>query len=92
MNFKLIIISFFLAILCSTFTFSYFSLPNNQFIEQAEEENKESSLSTFSVEEYIAEGADLKLFSHIKNIRYFNINNTLITLIKEVIVPPPNFI
>lgn len=92
MNFKLIIISFFLAILCSTFTFSYFSLPNNQFIEITEEEHRSCSTNTFSVEEYIAQDADLKLFPHIKNIKYFNINNTLITLIKEVIVPPPNFI
>lgn len=91
MYFKQLIIAFFLTILCGTFAFSYFSLPNNQFIEIAEEENKSSS-SLFSVEEYISDEAEIQPFSYTKFINYFSFKNTITSLTKEVIAPPPKYI
>lgn len=90
MNFKLVIVSFFLMVLCSTFMFSYFSVSSPQFIEITEEEHRSCSTNTFSVEEYILEEHHLFSFFYTKNINYYNKKSILIMLAKEVIAPPPD--
>ena len=93
MNFKKVIAAFLLTILVSTFSFSYFSVPTNQFIEMSEEENKHNGSSiTFSMQEYVTENTNSILFIFTTDINHQNNTFQFITPTRKVIAPPPELV
>ncbi|MCW8896894.1 MAG: hypothetical protein OQJ96_12805 [Flavobacteriales bacterium] len=86
-----IIAVFFLLVLVSTFSFSYFSVPTYQFVEIAEEENRHSggSTVTFSMQEYITEDLDFRCFFHAIDLKHQVEFSTLFPPSKEIVAPPP---
>ncbi len=93
MNFKKVIAAFLLTILVSTFSFSYFAIPSNQFIEINEEENRHSGkLITFSVQEYLIDDVMESLFVLFSETHIFSNNFIFLTFVQKVISPPPEFI
>lgn len=95
MDYKKVISIFLISILVSTFSFSYFSLPTNQFIEINEEENRHSSNSTiFSIQEYITENtnSNIFLFSFLTEINHQNKTTQFLSPIRKVIAPPPELV
>ncbi|PKP45029.1 MAG: hypothetical protein CVT95_09735 [Bacteroidetes bacterium HGW-Bacteroidetes-12] len=90
---KKVIAAFLLTILVSTFSFTYFSVPSNQFIEINEEENKHNGSSiSFSMQEYLAGDALENLFFFSAEMLLFKTKITFLTFIKKVIAPPPETI
>lgn len=93
MDYKKVITIFLISILVSTFSFSYFSVPTNQFIEINEEENRHSSNSTlFSVQEYVTENTNSNLFLFSTDINHQNKTTQFLTPIRKVIAPPPELV
>lgn len=93
MNFKKVIAAFLLTILVSTFSFTYFSIPSNQFIEINEEENRHSGNSiTFSMQEYVTGNANSNLFLFSTDINHQNNTFQFLTPIRKVIAPPPELV
>ncbi|MBW6482052.1 MAG: hypothetical protein K0B10_03225 [Vicingaceae bacterium] len=93
MNFKKVIAAFLLTILVSTFSFSYFSIPSNQFIEINEEENRHSGkLITFSVQEYVAESTNSNIFLFTTDVNHQNNTFQFLPPTRKVIAPPPELV
>lgn len=93
MNFKKVIAAFLLTILVSTFSFTYFSVPPNQFIEINEEENRHSGNSiTFSMQEYLIDDTKESLFILFSEMHIFSNNFIFLTFAQKVVSPPPEFI
>lgn len=93
MNFKKVIAAFLLTILVSTFSFSYFSIPTDQFIEINEEENRHNGNSiTFSMLEYVIENTNSNIFLFSIDINCRNSTFQFLTPIRKVIAPPPELV
>lgn len=91
MNGTKIIAAFFLILLSSTFSFSYFSVPTSQFVEIAEEENRHgnSSSISFTVQEYIIGDEESSLFFSAIDLKHYFQYFFHIPPLKEVVAPPP---
>jgi hypothetical protein len=91
MNGRKIIALFFLILLTSTFTFSYFSVPTSQFVEIAEEESRHSNNSSvaFTVQEYIIGDEESNLFFSAIDLKHYFQYFFHIPPLKEVVAPPP---
>lgn len=86
-----IIAVFFLLLLVSTFSFTYFSVTTSQFVEIAEEENRHSSGSTvtFTMQEYITEDADFRCFFQATDLEHQFESFIHFPPSKEIVAPPP---
>ncbi|HLU85914.1 MAG TPA: hypothetical protein VKZ45_10600 [Vicingaceae bacterium] len=86
-----IIVTFFLLLLTSTFSFSYFSVSTFQFVEIAEEESRHSNSSSvsFVMQEYIIADEESNLFFSAIDLKHYFQYFFHIPPLKEVIAPPP---
>lgn len=91
MKYHNVILGFFLLLLVSTFSFSYFSIPISQFVEIAEEESRHggSSIVTFAMQEYISEDSDFRCFFQSIELEHQVEFFILFPPSQEIVAPPP---